>query len=133
MDTARDRLQHYIKEHSLSQCNSVVQHKTGRTQPTLVKTEQGIGGSPLSDMEMVYAGWIQKKTQYIAAESAQLGNGLFVPLLLFTCFMIQFNLQWRKASPNDFSFLVNESQTNTWMYRVNDVTMKVISNVYFHV
>lgn len=78
--------------------------------------------------------WLDpENNQYIAAESAQPGNGLFVPLLLFTCFMIQFNLQWRKASPNDFSFLVNEPQTNTWMYRVNDVTMKVISNVLFHV
>ncbi|KAI3357836.1 hypothetical protein L3Q82_016225 [Scortum barcoo] len=43
----------------------------------VVKTAQGIVGSPLPDLDSIYAGRIQKKAQHIAADPTHLGNGLF--------------------------------------------------------
>ncbi|KAI3353437.1 hypothetical protein L3Q82_019966, partial [Scortum barcoo] len=41
---------------------------------------QGIVGSPLPDLDSIYAGRIQKKARHIAADPTHPGNGLFVPL-----------------------------------------------------
>ncbi|KAI3376769.1 hypothetical protein L3Q82_000371 [Scortum barcoo] len=46
----------------------------------VVKTAQGIVGSPLPDLDSIYAGRIQKKARHIAADPTHLLNGLFVLL-----------------------------------------------------
>ncbi|KAI3374481.1 hypothetical protein L3Q82_006306 [Scortum barcoo] len=46
-------------------CLSAILHKTKKTW--VVKTAQGIVGSPLPDLDSIYAGRMQKKAQHIAA------------------------------------------------------------------
>ncbi|KAI3362186.1 hypothetical protein L3Q82_012510, partial [Scortum barcoo] len=43
-------------------------HKTEKDLARVVKTAQGIVGSPLPDLDSIYAGRIQKKAQHIAAD-----------------------------------------------------------------
>ncbi|KAI3367236.1 hypothetical protein L3Q82_008287 [Scortum barcoo] len=48
----------------------------------VVKTAQGIVGSPLPDLDSIYAGRMQKKARHIiaATDPTHPGNGLFIPL-----------------------------------------------------
>ncbi|KAI3353867.1 hypothetical protein L3Q82_005075 [Scortum barcoo] len=77
-------LQGHNREHPLPQCNSVVWQlhctRPKKDLARMVKTAQGIVGSPLPDLDSIYAGRMQKKARHIAADPTHLDNGLFVPL-----------------------------------------------------
>ncbi|KAI3354746.1 hypothetical protein L3Q82_004579 [Scortum barcoo] len=59
---------------------SCTAHKTEKDLARVVKTAQGIVGSPLPDLDSIYAGRMQKKARHIAADPTHPGNGLFVLL-----------------------------------------------------
>ncbi|KAI3352060.1 hypothetical protein L3Q82_020875, partial [Scortum barcoo] len=77
-------LQGHNREHPLPQCSSVVWQlhctRPKKDLARVVKTAQGIVGSPLPDLDSIYAGRMQKKARHIATDPTHPGNGLFVPL-----------------------------------------------------